>query len=75
MIHDSPIWMLHFHQSRGGIVTWGWDYHNSGRTHPIIMLDLCNVRLAGGGEGDGIFTANTRVTDGAEKVPNEDTHT
>lgn len=50
-----------------------------GAEHLIIILDLWNVPMADravGEVGDGVFTANTRVTDhGAEKVSNEDIHT
>lgn len=66
--------MLNFSHWHCGILTWGYNYHNSGTEHPIIMLDLCNVTLADRG-ADAICTGNKHVTDGAAKVTNEDTHT
>lgn len=60
-----------------GILTQSLNYHNSGTKHLIIKLDLCSVRLGSKGVwgGGGIFTADKRVTDGADKVTNEDAHT
>lgn len=78
LCHASQTQPLNLNEKHDEILTWGWNYHNSGTEHLIITLDLCSVKLAGEGVcvgGGGIFTADTRVTDGADKVTNEDTHT